>query len=263
MPLDFELYADQVKLWPQTGRHILAQFDDDSIVVYQAYTPAIGRYAVEHGRFGGGFRSERMSWVKPNFLWMMYRSGWGTKENQETTLALRLRRAFFDSLVAEAVPSTWDRERFASSEDWSRAVRRSAVRLQWDPDHHPSGAKLDRRAIQLGLRGRVLGAFGTNELLEVIDLSEFVAEQREVLASRGVAALVTPRERVYIPADPVVGTEPPTMKTSAPTQRGRSSVPDSLRAPSQKASGESHQRRPLPVRLPTRRLSDRSLTVSR
>src|SRR5262245_56200485 len=22
-----------------------------------------------------------MSWVKPNFLWMMYRSGWATKEN--------------------------------------------------------------------------------------------------------------------------------------------------------------------------------------
>lgn len=142
-----------------------------------------------------------MSWIKPNFLWMMYRSGWGTKENQEVTLALRMRRTFFDRLLADAVPSSWDRELYATEGDWSRAVGRSAVRLQWDPDHHPSGAKLDRRAIQLGLRGPVLEAFGRRELVEVIDLSEFVTEQRELLARGGVSAIVTPRERVYHPAD--------------------------------------------------------------
>jgi hypothetical protein len=135
---------------------------------------------------------------------MMFRSGWGTKENQEVTLALRVRRAFFDALLAEAVPSTWDRDLFATSEEWSRAVGRSAVRLQWDPDHHPSGAACDRRAIQLGLRRPVLEAFGTTELLEVIDLSAFVAEQRGVLEARGVSALVTPRERVYRPADEAI-----------------------------------------------------------
>ena len=101
-----------------------------------------------------------MSWIKPNFLWMMYRSGWGTKEGQEITLALRLRRAFFDSLLGQAVPSTWDRERFASEAEWKRAVADSSVRLQWDPDHDPSGAKVERRALQLGLRGEVLEAFG-------------------------------------------------------------------------------------------------------
>ncbi len=78
---------------------------------------------------------------------------------------------------------------------------RSSVRLQWDPDHHPSGAKLERRAIQLGLRGEVLEAFGRKELVEVIDLSEFVAEQRSRLSSGGASAIVTPRERVYRPAD--------------------------------------------------------------
>jgi len=24
----------------------------------------------------------RMTWIKPNFLWMMYRSGWASKKNQ-------------------------------------------------------------------------------------------------------------------------------------------------------------------------------------
>ena len=204
MSLVMEPYEDQVAVWPKEGRHILAQFDDDTVIVYQAYRPAIGRFAAENGAFGGDFSFTRMSWVKPNFLWMMYRSGWGTKENQEVTLALRVRRAFFDSLLAEAVPSSWDRDEFATEEEWSREIGRSSVRLQWDPDHHPSGAKLERRAIQLGLRGEVLEAFGRRELMEVIDISAFVAEQRAALVSGGVSALFTPRERVSRPADPAV-----------------------------------------------------------
>jgi hypothetical protein len=201
MPLQIEPYQEQIELWPKSGRHILAQFDDETILVYQAYNPDIGRYAAEHGWLGGPFSYSRMSWIKPNFLWMMFRSGWGTKENQEVTLALRLRRTCFDELLARAVPSSWVRELYPTEEEWSRAVGRSDVRLQWDPDHHPSGAKLDRRAIQLGLRGEALAAFGQRELLEVIDLSEFVAEQRAKLEGSGVAAITTPRERVYRPAD--------------------------------------------------------------
>jgi Domain of unknown function (DUF4291) len=201
-----EPYSEQAKAWPKEGRHILAQFDDETIIVYQAYRPSIGRSAAEQGTFGGDFSYSRMSWVKPNSLWMMYRSGWGTKEGQEVTLALRLRRAFFDSLLAQAVPSSWDSDQFATEGEWSRAIGRSSVRLQWDPDHHPSGAKLERRAIQLGLRGELLEAFGRRELVEVLDVSEFVAEQRERLSSGGVSVLNTPRERVYRPADRAVVT---------------------------------------------------------
>lgn len=207
MALVTEPYMEQAAVWPNEGRHILAQFDDHTVIVYQAYRPAIGRFAAENGVFGGEFSFSRMSWVKPNFLWMMYRSGWGTKENQEdqeVTLALRIRRTFFDALLAAAVPSSWDREQFATEKDWSRAVGQSSVRLQWDPDHHPSGARLERRAIQLGLRGEALEALGLRELVEVIDMSDFVAEQRSRLLSDGADRLVTPREREYRPADPAV-----------------------------------------------------------
>lgn len=199
-----EPYRDQVAVWPADGRHILARFDADTVVVYQAYRPAIGRCAAEYGRFGGDFSYGRMSWVKPNFLWMMFRNGWGTKPDQEVTLALRLRRPFFYSLLAQAVPSSWNPADYPTEDDWKAAVARSAVRVQWDPDHHPGGAELPRRAIQLGLRGEPLEAFGRRELVEVLDLSAFVAEQRAALEAGGATALVTPWERVYTPADPVV-----------------------------------------------------------
>jgi hypothetical protein len=208
MALITEPYSEQVRIWPKAGRHILAQFDDDTVIVYQAYNHGIGRSAAEHGAFGGGgFSFARMSWVKPNFLWMMYRSGWGSKENQEVTLALRLRRPFFEELLALAVPSTWDRERFSSEQEWSHAVAASSVRLQWDPDHSPAGGPLERRALQMGLRRDALAAMGKRELVEVLDISDFVREQRSALSSVGVSALITPRERVYRPADPEVAAQ--------------------------------------------------------
>jgi hypothetical protein len=205
MKLATEFYSEQAKRWPTEGRHILAHHDDHTIIVYQAYRPAIGRFTVEHGYFGGGFSLARMSWIKPNFLWMMYRCGWGTKEGQEIILGLRLRRAFFDGILAQAVPSSYDAGHDPSQEQWREALAASAVRLQWDPDHDPSGAKLGRRAIQLGLRGEVLEAFSKRELLEVIDMTEFVAEQRPRAASAAFADLRTPLERVYVPSDPTVG----------------------------------------------------------
>jgi hypothetical protein len=196
MKLVTEPYLTQVDRLPKTGNHILAQFEDNSIVVYQAYRPAIGNFAATQGYFGGEFSFERMSWIKPNFLWMMYRSGWGTKVNQEITLAMRLKRSAFDDILAQAVYSTFVPEIYTNELDWKKAVRVSNVRLQWDPDHCPSGGKLARRAIQLGLRGDVLKAYAKEWIIDIEDISEFVQQQRQNILP-GYAQLITPRETVY------------------------------------------------------------------
>jgi hypothetical protein len=154
-----EPYLEQRQRWPASGRHVLAQFDDESVVVYQAYRPEIGHFAAPHGYFGGAFSPDRMSWVKTHFLWMMFRTGWGAKSDQEVILAVWLQRPAFDAILKEAVHSTFVPEVYASQEEWQRAVARSSVRLQWDPDHDPSGAKAERRAIQLGLRGDALARY--------------------------------------------------------------------------------------------------------
>jgi hypothetical protein len=194
-------YLEQRATWPAAGRHILAQYDDASVVVYQAYRPEIGRYTAEHGRFGGGWSRERMSWIKPNFLWMMYRCGWATKPGQEVVLALRLARAGFDEILASAVPSSHDPHNYPSQSEWQRAVQRSDVRLQWDPDHAPGGQPEARRAVQLGLRGEALRRFADEWLLGVADITPLVAAQRPH-ARAPYTDLQTPAERVYPVADP-------------------------------------------------------------
>jgi uncharacterized protein DUF4291 len=197
MNLKTELYLEQRQRWPASGRHILAQFGDESIVVYQAYRPEIGRFAAEHGYFGGGFSLDRMSWIKPNFLWMMFRSGWGTKKGQEVTLAVWLQRSAFDAILKEAVHSTFVPALYASEAEGKQALARSSVRLQWDPDHDPSGAKVERRAIQLGLRGEVLARYAREWLVQVRDVSAFVAEHHAHAQPGAYDRLVVPREEVY------------------------------------------------------------------
>lgn len=182
----------------------MAQYDDQSIVVYQAYRPAIGLFAAAHGYFGGEFSLNRMSWIKPNFLWMMYRCGWGTKEGQEVTLAVRIKRHAFDAILANAVPSSYKPGFYADEAAWKAAVGSSDVRLQWDPDHGPTGEALMRRAIQLGLRGRMLANYARDWIISIEDISAFVAEQRANIHRAGRHDLVTPLERPYPVTDPAV-----------------------------------------------------------
>ena len=115
------------------------------------------------------------------------------------TLGLRVRRSFFDALLASAVPSSFDPRRDRDRVAWQAAVAASDVRLQWDPDHAPDGERLARRAVQLGLRGEALRALAGPELLEVIDLSDFVAAQRPFAQGQDTR-LLTPTEQVLVPA---------------------------------------------------------------
>lgn len=204
MPLRTEPFIAQNVLWPKSGRVILAQSDSDSVLVYQAYRPSIGHFAAKNGYFGGEFSMSRMTWIKPNFLWMMYRSGWGTKEGQEVTLAIRLARNAFDEILRQAVHSTFIPRVYSSHDDWKQAVAKSSVRLQWDPDHGPSGAPLERRAIQLGLRGQAVEKYVRDWVLGIEDISEFVEQQRRAIVAGKLDQLVTPSETIYGVTDATV-----------------------------------------------------------
>jgi len=196
--MQYEYFQDQIVHWPQEGRHILAHYDHAHIVVYQAYRDSIADHALAHQRFGGDFSFSRMSWIKPNFLWMMFRAGWASKEGQERILAITLRRTFFDRLLAAAVASGYQGSGFDSREAWQNAVAGSDVRLQWDPDHDPFGATVQRRAVQLGLRGLTLEEYGTTAIVGIEDMTAFVREQHAHVIG-DCARLILPRERVYVP----------------------------------------------------------------
>ncbi|CAB4493346.1 hypothetical protein RhiirA5_312397, partial [Rhizophagus irregularis] len=202
--LETELYISQLQRWPKEGRHIMGQFDDNSIIVYQAYNPSIANYAVKHQKFGGqDFSWTRMSWIKPNFTWMMYRSGWATKNNQERILAIKLSRQGFEEIISKAVPTNFNSFSPISREEWQEKLKSSEVRVQWDPDHNLLGKKIQRRAIQLGMKGDILKKYSDEYIISIEDITEFVNEQYELIKMNKLDQVMTPVEQIYDLADKV------------------------------------------------------------
>jgi len=199
MKLNTQNYIEQQCEWPQNGHHIMAQYDAEKIIVYQSYRPAIGNFAVQNQFFDGPFSLERMTWIKPNFLWMMYRNGWGKKEGQEVVLAIHLKCEAFQKYLENAMHSSFKSELYESHETWKKAVKSSNVRLQWDPDHNPYGAKLERRAIQIGIRNEFIRSYAKDDILEIEDISAFVAEQYEFVKTKQLDKLQIPTERPFLP----------------------------------------------------------------
>ncbi|HLP52716.1 MAG TPA: DUF4291 domain-containing protein [Chitinophagales bacterium] len=198
--MELELYEDSVERLPKTGQVILAAQSETSITVYQAYRPAIAKYAAQNQQFGGEYSFSRMSWIKPNFLWMMYRSGWAVKEGQEHILAITIAKTNFDKILEQAVHSSFNSKLYETNELWKQRMEQADVRLQWDPDHDPYGNKLERRAIQLGLKGDILKSYGTIWVEQIADITEFVNEQRKHVENKELNKLQVPYETIYTPA---------------------------------------------------------------
>lgn len=195
------LYKNILKKWPQKGQHILAYQTDNQIVVYQAYKPEIADFAVKNQFLGGPhFSYNRMSWIKPNFLWMMFRCGWAEKENQERVLAIWIDKQDFEEVLNQAAFSSFNPLYYQSHEHWKKELVAKPVRLQWDPDHDPYGNKMERRAIQLGLKNDALEGFIQN--IKVIeDITDFVKQQKQVLDDNRLNDLLVPLETVFTPSD--------------------------------------------------------------
>ena len=193
-------YHSYEKGLPQAGNFILGQADTQSIVVYQAFNHPIADYALAHQKFGGtAYSFGRMTWIKPNFLWMMYRSGWASKVNQERILAIKMSKAGFESLLEQGVYSSFQPDYYGTMENWKAALGKSEVRIQWDPDHNPDGEKLARRAIQIGMKGQSLEQFNEEFVQEIWDVSEFVHQQGDKIKNKEDVFFVANESIVALP----------------------------------------------------------------
>mmetsp|Transcript_15362 Transcript_15362/g.21490 ORF Transcript_15362/g.21490 Transcript_15362/m.21490 type:complete len:295 (-) Transcript_15362:134-1018(-) len=204
-----EKYCEAVDMWPQRGRHIMAQYTDKAILVYQAFKPEIAEYATLHQSFEGckSYKTTRMTWIKTNFLWMMYRSGWACKKNQEVILGIWIKRNFFERLL-RAAKST-QHGKYAKNENGSKCAKgNKPCRLQWDPDHLPRGEKhLYRKAIQIGIKGELAEEYasgkGKTPILKITDVTPFVREQSRILnkskekQAHKIKNLWVARERIF------------------------------------------------------------------
>jgi hypothetical protein len=178
---------------------VRAAYSENTVRVYQAYGPEIARPALAAGRFVPPFKMGRMTWIKPSFNWMMYRSGYASKPGQEFVLGIEITRDGFEWALRHAVTSSYRPGVHASHEDWRRAVDTSPVRVQWDPERdwrlRPIAGV---RTIQIGLSGVAVERYVNQWIVSIEDVSP-VARMLTAQAESPIPASPLPsaREREY------------------------------------------------------------------
>lgn len=180
-------------------RQVRAKYSDESITVYQAYPTEITVPAVAAGRFVPPFKRDRMTWIKPSFLWMMYRCGWATKPGQERVLAVEITRAGFEWALAHACLSHFDPARHRDHQGWSQQLKVSPVRVQWDPERSMRLDALPYRSPHVGLSGEAVDRYVNEWNIALTDVTATARTIHEVLRADDdqAAAALLPTELPY------------------------------------------------------------------
>ena len=178
-------------------KEIRAVYSEKTIRVYQAYCDDIADEAIGLGTFGKKFKMDRMTWIKPSFLWMMYRCGWATKSGQERVLAIDIKREGFDYIVQHAIVSTYNENMGMSLTEWKEQVQKSDIRCQWDPERDIDGNPLQIRSIQLGLRREAVKSYVNEWIVHMEDITAYVKDlYNKKNAGMDIHPLL-PKEQIY------------------------------------------------------------------
>lgn len=184
----------------------LAEWDEKGVCFYQAFNDKIADWAVEHQKFGGpDFGTSRMTWIKPSFAWVLYRSGYGSKHSQTRILKVKISH----EAVAELLQNCQCREGGGGSKG----------RVQWDPardimttEGRVPRRMLRRRAIQIGLAG-TLSELYVRSAISIEDVTELAhlvgrihqsgGKGNKVEAAMEELVPLLPVERPYLPRLPL------------------------------------------------------------
>jgi hypothetical protein len=177
-------------------RQIRALYTPSTITVYQAYAPKIGLPAVRDGRFPATWKRDRMTWIKPSFLWMMYRSGWGLEEGQETVLAIEITREGFEWALQHACLASYKPGLHPDQAAWQRELKRAPARVQWDPERDLHLRPLPHRSLQLGLAKEAARRYADEWTVSITDVTP-LARTIHALVREGDLA----RAQEHLPAE--------------------------------------------------------------
>ncbi|WP_372503401.1 DUF4291 domain-containing protein [Streptomyces ardesiacus] len=148
-----------------------------------------------------------LTWIKPSFLWMMYRCGWAAKEGQQTVLAVEISREGFEWALRRACLSSYVPGVHTDQASWQRELRRSPTRVQWDPERDLRLRPLPYRSLQLGLTGEAARRYADEWTLTVRDVTPLAHEIHALVRAGDLdtARSLLPREHPYPAGDELLG----------------------------------------------------------
>lgn len=183
----------------QPERAVRACYSVNTIKVYQAYPASIANAALRVGTFVPPFKRERMTWIKPSFLWMAYRCGYASKPGQERVLAVDITREGFHWALEHAVLSHFIPAVHGDPETWAAQLKTSPVRVQWDPERDLRHRPLAHRSIQVGLQGEAVRRYVQEWITDISDITDLMRSVGAHVTSGNIeqAKTLLPHERSY------------------------------------------------------------------
>ena len=180
-------------------QEIRATYDRNTITVYQAYGKLIALPAIKNNRFEKPFSFTRMTWIKPSYLWLMERSNWGTKSNQDYILGIKIKRSAWEEALSQGVLTHPDKAIYKNGMDWDEKFKNAQVHIQWDPERTLKGGKLEVRSIQVGISRHLIETYNKDWIVEITDLTP-LTKKINALRKQGKyteAKRLLPKESLY------------------------------------------------------------------
>mmetsp|Transcript_107169 Transcript_107169/g.185555 ORF Transcript_107169/g.185555 Transcript_107169/m.185555 type:complete len:385 (-) Transcript_107169:52-1206(-) len=187
----------------------VGQWDAEGVYLYQAFCDEIADWALAHQHLGGPrFNTTRMTWAKPSFGWILYRSGYGHKPGQNRILKIKVPHHALAEILSHCSCVDTNKDT-RSGRKAGKAEGESNGRVQWDPERDMLSADgreprrmLRTRAIQIGLAGRlsqlyVQSAVCVQDVTELAHRICHAHRSKKNAMDELLAAL--PDERPYMP----------------------------------------------------------------
>lgn len=180
-------YTAALPTLPQKGRHLLAWYDDNEVLVY---IPHVGEYYDE-------ITISRPVWIILSFSWMMHDAKWMESPHYHTIECMTIQRFAFEDMLLKAFPADFPNKLFESEAEWKKERAGAVVQYRWRPDYTPDGKQLEREALMLGIHSRTWMQYVIkNQVLTYNDIDEALFMQKEH-SQPPYDLLVVPDERIY------------------------------------------------------------------
>lgn len=178
---------------------IRADYNRETLVVYQANNETIAKLAIENKKFVPPFSLTRMTWIKPSFLWMMERSGYGHKSGQEYILAIRIKRSAWEYVLSQVILTHPSKSVHTNGDKWRRLFEEAKIHVQWDPERSLRGCKLDYRSIQVGISRHLIEEYNNDWIVDIQDYTSLAHKiyQLKMDGRPDKAKELLPKEKIY------------------------------------------------------------------
>ncbi|GAM22644.1 hypothetical protein SAMD00019534_058190 [Acytostelium subglobosum LB1] len=185
-------------------RQIRAVYDENNVIVYQAYSKEIAAAATKSQFLSQSpsFSRDRMTWIKPSFLWMMYRCGWATKQHQEHVLAITITRDGFEWALANSSLSHFNAALAIDEKSkaaWQKEMMDAPVRVQWDPEKNIHLKDIPQRSIQIGISRHAVAKYIDDWIVKIEDITAQCDFIKQLIDNGKIeeARRAMPQERLY------------------------------------------------------------------